>query len=256
MEAQNRIQIFQTTEELAIAAGWFIIEVAKSAVEARGRFVISLSGGHTPEQLYALLSKPPFSDQIPWNKTFVFWGDERFVPSNNEENNAHMARLLLFNRINIPQSNINPIPVGRQPLIAVEEYENTINAFFKNEPPQFDLVLLGLGANGHTASLFPGTDVVSDTTHLVREVYVGEQKMFRITMTASLINQAHNIVFLVTGNEKAGILKTVLTASYQPDKYPAQLIKPVNGNLYWFVDSGAATLLPETIQTMSNGYLK
>jgi 6-phosphogluconolactonase len=248
MEAQNRIQIFQTSEELAIAAGWFIIEVAKSAVEARGRFVISLSGGHTPEQLYALLSKPPFSDQIPWNKTFVFWGDERCVSIDDNDNNAHMARIQLLNHIAIPADHIYPIPVNLQSAIAAGEYESTIKNFFKEEPPRFDLILLGLGINGHTASLFPWNDVVPDNTRLVKEVYVVEQKMFRITMTAPLINHAYNIIFLVSGDDKAEILNKVLTASYQPDKYPAQLIKPVNGNLCWYVDRQAAALLPYDIR--------
>jgi 6-phosphogluconolactonase len=247
MEAQNRIQIFQTSKELAIAAGWFIIEVAKSAVEARGRFVISLSGGHTPEQLYTLLSKPPFSDQIPWNKTFVFWGDERCVPIDDNDNNAHIARIQLLHIV-IPADHIYPIPVNLQSAIAASEYESTIKNFFKEEPPRFDLILLGLGINGHTASLFPWNDVVPDNTRLVKEVYVVEQKMFRITMTAPLINHAYNIIFLVSGDDKAEILNTVLTTSYQPDKYPAQLIKPVNGNLYWYVDSHAAALLPYDIR--------
>ena len=129
MEKQNRIQISPGCEELAIATGWFIIEVAKSAVEARGRFVISLAGGHTPEQVYVLLSKPPFRDHMPWNKTYIFWGDERCVAPDNKDNNAHMARVKLLNHITLPSHHIYPIPVNLQPTEAASKYENTIKSF-------------------------------------------------------------------------------------------------------------------------------
>jgi 6-phosphogluconolactonase len=151
---------------------------------------------------------------------------------------------LLLNQVNIPAANIYPVPVDLPPAEAANEYESTIKKVFDEEPICFDLMLLGLGENGHTASLFPGTDVVFENTRLVKEVYVEEQKMFRITMTAKLINQSYNIMFLLEGDGKAEVLKTILTTPYQPDKYPAQIIKPVNGNLYWFVDKKAAALLP------------
>jgi len=243
MKPQSEIQIFKTSAELAKAAGRLIIDAAKNAINMRDRFVIALSGGHTPGQLYTHLSKPPFRDQIPWDKTFVFWGDERCVPQDDEQSNAHMARTLLLDHIDIPTTNINTVPADLPPIKAAIEYEHTIKKFFGEAPPRFDLIILGLGENGHTASLFPQSDAVYENTSLVREVYVAEQKMFRITMTANLINQARNIVFLIEGENKAEILKTVLTAPYQPDKYPAQLIKPENGNLYWYTDNKAAMLL-------------
>jgi len=245
MEPQNKIQIFQTHEELAEASVKFIIETAKQAIETNGRFVISLSGGHTPERLYTLLSKPPFRDQVQWNKTFVFWGDERCVPPDDKQNNANMARTLLLDLIDIPPLNINAVPVELPPRKAANEYENTLKRFFGKEAPRFDIILLGLGENGHTASLFPDAGIIFESHNWIMEVYVPEQKMFRITMTPDLINQAHNIIFLVEGENKAAILKTVLTADYQPDKFPAQRIKPLNGNLYWFIDSKAAAHLSE-----------
>jgi len=243
MDLQNKIRIFDTEDELTEAAAVFIMNTAKHAVDTRGRFVISLSGGHTPEKLYARLVKPPFHDEMPWSKTFVFWGDERCVPSDDKQNNAHMARTLLLNHVDISSSNINPIPVDMPPAGAAKDYERTIKNLFGEEPPRFDLILLGLGENGHTASLFPNTDVLSEHNHLVKEVFVPEQKMFRITMTADLINLACNIIFLVQGEGKSEILKAVLTDSQPFDKYPAQLVKPVNGNLFWFIDKKAAMLL-------------
>jgi len=243
MSQQNNIRIFDSPEQLTAAAAEFIIAAAAEAIDTKGRFVISLSGGHTPERLYALLASPPYHERINWEKTFVFWGDERCVPADDKDNNAHMARRLLLDHINIPSSNIYAVPTELPPAVAADKYEQAIGAFFKSDTPAFDLILLGLGENGHTASLFPGTDVVFEKTRLVKEVYVAEQHMYRITMTAKLINKAENILFLLEGEGKSQILETVLTAEYQPDVYPAQLIKPVNGHLYWFADKKAGMLL-------------
>ena len=243
MTRQNNVKEYGSELEQAEATARFIILLSEDAVEARGRFVLSLSGGHTPELLYTLLSKPPFCDQMPWSKTFVFWGDERCLPAGDEQNNAHMAKTSLLNKVAIPPLNLYPVRTELPPQEAAMAYENSLKIFFGDAPPQFDLILLGLGENGHTASIFPGSDVIHDTTRLVKEVYVAEQNMYRITMTAKLINEAHNIIFLVAGSSKAQILDTILSAPYQPDKFPAQLIKPVTGQLYWFVDKAAANLL-------------
>jgi 6-phosphogluconolactonase len=248
MDKQNNITVFQSGAELAQAAAELMISVAKHAIETRGRFILSLSGGTTPEYLYTLLAKPPYCNQIPWHKTFVFWGDERFVPSDDKQNNANMAKTLLLDHIDIPSININPIPVDLELGKAAKKYETIIKKFFGEDTLRFDLIFLGLGENGHTASLFPGSDVVFENKRLIRDVYVAEQNMFRITMTPLLINKAHNIIFLVEGGNKSKILKTVLSGSLQPDKFPAQVIKAENGNLYWFVDKKAAALLPAYIE--------
>ena len=242
MNHKNDLRVFETPGLLSEAAAKFIVQLARESISERGRFAIALSGGNTPGKLYALLSTPAFKQQMDWEKTFVFWGDERCVPMNDERNNAFMAKLLLLNNIDIPAANIYPVQVNLPPAEAAEAYEQTLKTFFGKQPTAFDLILLGLGDNGHTASLFPGTTVLHEQKRLVKEVYVVEQQMFRITMTAPFINLANNIVFLVTGKEKAGVLKTVLNGPFEPDKYPAQLIKPVNGNLYWFADKTAANL--------------
>ncbi len=242
MRVENNIRVFET-DELAKAAAEFIINSANEAIDARGKFAISLSGGHTPEKLFTLLATEPYRQQIVWNKTFVFWGDERCVPADDEQNNVRMAKMYLLDKVDIPQSNIFPIPVDIEPSEAAIAYEDSIKQFFGSESPCFDLILLGLGENGHTASLFPGTNVLSEHSHLIKEVYVAEQKMYRITMTADLINQARNIIFLVEGEGKADIFRTVLTGPYEPERLPAQLINPVNGKLFWFVDNKAAVQL-------------
>lgn len=246
INSQNNICIFQTTKDLSKAAAEFMIEISKQAIKKNGRFVVALSGGSTPESLFKLLAKPTYRDLIQWDQTFVFWGDERFVPSDDKRNNSNKAKILLLNQISIPATNIFAIPVDTEPNEAAKEYTKSIKDLFGKEAPIFDLIFLGLGEDGHTASLFPGSDLVFEKNQLVREVYVDEQSMNRITMTPILINQAHHIIFLVEGKNKAEILKTVLSEPSQPSQFPAQIIHPKEGSLYWYLDKSAASLLPVT----------
>jgi 6-phosphogluconolactonase len=243
MNTAYNLQSFQTDDLLFETIANFIIELAHKTIDTKGKFTLVLSGGNTPNQLYTLLASDAFSKRMPWKNTVVFWGDERCVGLEDKLNNAHVAISLLLDKVAIPKSNIFPIPVNLPPAEAAIEYEKQIHSFFGNTTPRFDLILLGMGDNAHTASLFPGTDILQETTRLVKEVYVEEQKMFRITMTAPLINLAHTVVFLLTGKSKAQTLKTVLSVPYQPAIYPVQLIKPIDGKLYWFTDAEAASLL-------------
>ncbi len=237
------INIFPTPQALSEAAARHIIELAKYYIQKNGRFTVSLSGGSTPERLFKLLAQSPYIDQMPWQNTCFFWGDERCVPLDDERNNAYQAIKLLFSKVNIPANNIFRIPTHLPPQAAAAQYEQTIKDFFGNAKPRFDLTLLGMGDDGHTASLFPGTEVLHDTKHLVKEIYIDKVSMHRITMTAPFINQSHHIIFLVTGAGKAEILKTVLQDNHEPELYPAQLIQPVDGTLLWMVDEAAAALL-------------
>lgn len=242
-DKNKEIQVFDTAEQLCDAAAGLILEMADRAVRERGRFLISLSGGRTPEQLYRKLASSPTRERLPWENTYVFWGDERCVPMDNPENNAFVARQVLLSKTGIPAENIFPIPVNLTPAGAAKTYEQAISDFFGHEEPRFDCMLLGMGADAHTASLFPGTMAVHDKEHLVAEQYVEEVQMFRVTMTARLINDSRNIIFLVTGKAKAHALQQVMAAPFDPDKYPAQLIRPTAGKLYWLVDKEAAALL-------------
>jgi 6-phosphogluconolactonase len=243
MNGQYTLERFENGEAFIKAVADFIIAIANKAVAKKEKFTIALSGGNTPNKLYSLLATDAYSKQMPWKNTFVFWGDERCVALSDEQNNAHVAISLLLDKVGIPPLNIFPIPVNLSPAEAAIQYEQTIKSFFGNETPVFDLVLLGLGENAHTASLFPGTEVLNERRHWIKEVYVDEQKMFRVTMTAPLINLANNIAFLLTGKSKAEVVKTVLTAPYEPEKYPAQLIKPINGKLFWLADKDASALI-------------
>jgi 6-phosphogluconolactonase len=236
----NHLEVFPTIDDLNIAAAKFIVDIAKKSIAEKGKFIVSFSGGQTPVKLYSILANSPFREQIEWEKTFVFWGDERCVPPDDDRNNAHQAKKKLLDKVAIPPANIHIIPVDLTPAEAAHKYEKEIKDFFGDEPLQFDLVLLGLGENGHTASLFPGNKLLNEKAEGVREVYVEEEKMSRVTMTAPLINQAHHILFLVSGRNKAEILEHIMWSPYQPEKYPAQLIKPEHGNLRWFADNAAA----------------
>lgn len=234
---------FKTTDDLNKAAAAFIIEAAENAIAARGRFIISLSGGKTPAGLYNLLASTLYKEKLQWKNVYIFWGDERCVPLDDERNNAYQAKKILLDKIEIPAKNIHRIHTNLAPEKAAADYEKEIDIFFKGDEQRFDLILLGLGDNGHTASIFPDTDLVKEKAKGIRAVYVAEEKKFRVSMTVPLINQALNILFLVTGVAKAAILEKVLTGPYQPDNYPAQLIKPVAGLLTWFTDDDAASLL-------------
>jgi 6-phosphogluconolactonase len=247
------ISVFRTIEALNESAAQLFVHLAEKSVMARGRFLLCLSGGNTPKGLYTLLSVNPYRDIIPWKNTFIFWSDERCVPADDERNNARMATEVLLKKIDIPSSNIFPVLVNLNPAEAASNYEQTLRDFFGMKPPRFDLILLGLGENGHTASLFSGTEVLREKSHWVKEVFVEELQRYRITMTATLINKAHNIVFLITGKEKSDILKTVLTAPFQPEKYPIQLIRPEHGEVCWFVDDKAASGLPNELLNFQFG---
>ncbi|HXB13874.1 MAG TPA: 6-phosphogluconolactonase [Bacteroidia bacterium] len=242
--SSNELKVFKTVHALNLAAAKFIIDKANKAVTERGQFVIALSGGQTPMALYSLLAQAPFHEELPWKDATVFWGDERCVPETDTRNNAHQAKSILLDNVDIPISNIHRVPVNLSPAEAASEYEKEIKNYFKGEMPCFDIILLGIGENGHTASLFPNTKVLDEHDEGIRDVYVEVENIFRVTMTAALINRAHNILFLVTGKNKAEIMRALFSDSSPPDKYPAQLIKPCQGQLFWFVDEAAASHLP------------
>ena len=237
----HKISVFNSEEKLSKAAADFIVNLSDKAIAENGKFTIALSGGNTPSKLFELLATPAYNKLINWKQTFVFWGDERCVPANDERNNSFVAKKLLLNNVRIPAENIFAVPVKMQPAKAAHHYEQTLKIFFKSPFPSFDLILLGMGDNGHTASLFPGTEILEETKALVKEVYVKELDMNRVSFTAPLINNAKNILFLVTGKNKASMLHKVLEGKPNIKKYPAQMIKAAKGNkLYWYIDTTAA----------------
>lgn len=238
-----RIDIFPDSNALAKAAGEVFIEIANRSIEEKGRFAVALSGGNTPRIMYHYLNQNELQNRIPWNEIYVFWGDERCVGYNDPANNAHNAFDILLNKVPISQNHIFRIESELPPGKAAEKYEKVLRRFFGDNQPRFDMILLGLGENGHTASLFPGTPVLKETGKWVSPIFVEEQNMYRITLTPVVINQALNTVFLVVGGNKASILKEVLEGDYDPNRLPAQLVNPDHGELRWLVDKEAARLL-------------
>ena len=237
------IRIYSDSEALSRAAAELFTAEARQAVQTRGRFMVALAGGSTPRRTYELLAREPFREMVPWQQMHIFWGDERCVPADDQRNNALMARKALLDHVPVPPGQVHPMACNRSPLEAAAEYEALLRGFFPNGLPRFDLVLLGLGENGHTASLFPGTPVLEEQQRWVAEVYLAEEGLHRLTLTAGAINQAALVIFLVSGSGKAPMLREVLEEARNPRSIPARLIKPVDGELLWLADRDAARLL-------------
>ncbi|UYQ91913.1 6-phosphogluconolactonase [Chitinophaga horti] len=229
----------QLSENLAAWTCNYILET----LQEKELFTFVLSGGSTPKLLYNLLAKEPYAQMIPWNRLHFFWGDERAVPYSDDRNNARMACETLLDKVGVPPENIHVMRTDIEPQAAALEYELLLQEFFKRNARTFDLVLLGMGDDGHTLSLFPGTEVVHEQKAWTKAFFLPAQDMYRITLTAPVVNNAAAIVFLATGNGKALTLQAVIEGEYKPDTYPSQVIRPVNGELHWFIDEAAAGAL-------------
>lgn len=235
--------VFQNPQTVCRELAEWLVSYAADVTRERGRFSIALSGGSTPKRLYELLASDEYRDRVDWQTWHVFWGDERVVPFDDERNNARMAHEALLDHVPIPPKQIHVLRTDVAPESAAAEYETLLRDFFANSPVTFDLVLLGLGDDGHTLSLFPGSEVVEEETAWVRTVFLESQAMFRLTLTAPVVNRAVGVAFLVTGEGKAGVVNAVLHGA--PGQFPAQRIQPLNGNLHWFLDEAAAGDLPK-----------
>jgi 6-phosphogluconolactonase len=246
------IRIFDDFESLSQAAAELFIVQARQSISTCGRFSVALSGGETPRRLYEILAASPYRERIHWDKVHIFWSDERCVPEDDPRSNARLARQTLLNQVPIPGENIHSIRCDLSPDQAAFKYEEELRDFFRVQNPNFHLVLLGLGANGHIASLFPHTPVLYEKEHWVSYVYIPELEMHRVTFTAPLINQANQVVFLVSGLDKASVLEQVLEGPYQPQELPAQLIRPNGAHPIWLVDKAAShKLTDQTDQDIS-----
>jgi 6-phosphogluconolactonase len=238
-----KITITENPANLAQQAAEWIADYAESVLQQRERFTIALSGGSTPKALHELLAKPPLRDRIDWSRVHVFWGDERFVPLTDEKNNARMAFDTLLDHVPVPKSQIHVMQTDLQPEASMTAYEEVLHTYFDNHAHTFDLVLLGMGDDGHTLSLFPGTEVVNEERAWTKAFFLTQQDMYRLTLTAPVVNKAAAVLFLVAGANKADALYEVLHGTYQPDKYPSQRIKPDTNEFVWFVDKAAAAKL-------------
>lgn len=240
------IRMFPSADGLAEAAAQELSAAARTAVAESGRFTVALSGGSTPVRMFRLLARrsgPEGDLELPWDRVHVFWGDERFVPPDHPDSNFRTARLELLSHVPIPEANVHRVrtEIGDAEAAAAA-YETEISRHFRLPPgevPCFDLVFLGLGPEGHTASLFPGTPALSETTRLVTSVWVSKLETYRITLTYPVINAAARVAFLVAGAEKAETLAKVIAGQGDPQELPALGVRPEQGRLYWFVDEAA-----------------
>jgi len=238
------LQIYKEIGELMNAVAETIRKVSQEAVTEQGQFNFVLSGGSSPRRLYEVLASQSYKDKIDWDHTYFFFGDERFVAKNDPQRNSLMAKKVLFDPLKIPASHIFAVDTTGTPCEAAQLYSEAIAAHFQEKPVHFDFILLGLGENAHTASLFPYTSVLEETEATIKPVFVKEVGMYRITMTAPLINQAKHIAFLVFGKDKAEAVYHILQGSKgSPKQYPARLILPKPEKVHWFLDTSAASLL-------------
>lgn len=228
-------------------AGWAAAEfvrLAERSTREKGRFAVALSGGSTPRSLYALLATSAYSRQVPWPDVHLFWGDERCVPPDHAESNYRMAREALLANVEIPTQNIHRMAGEKQPAAAAIEYEQELKAFFRLAPgevPRFDLILLGLGEDGHTASLFPDSDALAETKRLVSANYVAKLNAYRLTLTLPVLNGAAVVLFLVSGASKATVIDEILRGDELSNRFPAARVDPPDGRLVWLITTDAVS---------------
>jgi 6-phosphogluconolactonase len=246
VSSSAEIRTLTTPQELFASAAEHVVYVANEAVTARGRFTIALSGGSTPKSLYNLLATNARTT-LPWEQTLFFWGDERHVPPTDPESNYRMVDEAMLSKVPVPPANVYRMPAENPDAEAVAEtYEQTLRKVFQlgpNDVPQFDLILLGMGPDGHTASLFPGTAGLKEKSRLVVANWVEKLKTYRLSFTLPVINAARSVAFLVSGTDKAPVLKAVLEGNDLGEQYPAKLVHPKDGKLIWFLDRAAASAL-------------
>ncbi|HWD88268.1 MAG TPA: 6-phosphogluconolactonase [Mucilaginibacter sp.] len=238
-----KLNIYDTEDEALEGLAKYFVDTAARSIAEHGQFSVALSGGNSPKKLYELLASPKYKDKVEWQKVHFFFGDERYVPHTDPQSNYLMAKKAILQPLDLSYRQIFPVNTSVSPEEAAARYTNDINLYFAGFEPRFDLVLLGLGDNSHTASLFPHTPVLHDKSASVKEVFLKDQQVYRITMTAPLINLAHHISYLVYGQGKAEAVHHVIEDKTNIEEYPAQLIKPADGDLQWFMDKNAASLL-------------
>ncbi len=238
------IQVFPTLEELSHKAAAIFVDMSKKSIASKEKFSVAVSGGSTPRRFYSLLSSDPYRKRVSWHHVYFFWVDERCVPRDHEDSNFRVVFKTLLSKLSIPEDNINRIKGEAGPEKGAREYEEIIRKFFgKAGLPAFDLIILGIGEDGHIASIFPGSKALKKTAKLVVPVYTEKTQKHRITLTLPVLNNGSRIIILAAGSSKAGILHEILCKSDRMKQYPAGLIQPLRGSILWLVDEEAAALL-------------
>ncbi len=243
MTVRPTVEVFETPAALARAVAEHVVTVGTEAIERRGRFDIALAGGSTPKAAYELLHGPEFRETLDWNLVRFFFGDERCVPPDDTASNYKMAKESLLDPLQILPHAVFRMQGEREPAEAAAAYAEILRKEIGREPV-LDLIMLGMGADGHTASLFPGSDPAAEETVLVRAPWVAKLATFRLTLTPHVINAARNVAIATEGDAKAGALAAVLDGPYAPQTYPIQIVSPRTGTLRWLVDRAAVSKRP------------
>ena len=249
MRTQNReIQIVENAEDVSRTAAEMMASLARQKLQSKDYFAVALSGGSTPKNMFAILANDAdLREQMPWDSVHFFWGDERHVPPDHTDSNYRMTNEAMLSKVPVPAGNIHRIRAENPDAgKAAQDYEQELREFFRLETeqlPAFDCVFLGMGPDGHTASLFPGTEALNERKRFVVSNWVDKFQSYRITLTAPVLNNADLVIFLVSGEEKAEPLRVVLEGKKQTDRFPSQLIEPTQGKLLWLVDRAAARKL-------------
>jgi 6-phosphogluconolactonase len=239
---QPAVRVFPDLDSLSRAAADLIVTLAQRASAGPRRFSMALSGGSTPRTLYALLASPPWKESLPWEGTHVFWADERCVSPDDRDSNYRLAFETVLSRVPLPLANIHRIPGEEGPDRAARTYEDELRFFFGGVVASFDLILLGAGEDGHTASLFPGAPTLAEPARLALPVHLDQPLHSRVTLTLPVLNAADHVLVLAAGRAKAPVVQEIIDNGNRKG-YPAGLVRPASGSLLWMLDRDAASLL-------------
>jgi 6-phosphogluconolactonase len=250
VKANVKVEILPDLMAISQRAVEIFVSLASESISAKGRFAVALSGGSTPKKFYSLLGSRPYRDEIDWSSIHFFWVDERCVSREDEESNFKLAFDHLLSEIPVPERNIHRIKGEKGPDLGTRDYEGKIRNVFRNSQLSgFDLVVLGMGEDGHTASLFPGSEALQETRRHAVAVHPAKSGLDRITLTLPILNNASQVLFLVSGLSKANAVKSVLGREEKKELLPAGLVRPLHGSVTWLIDEEAASLLLEELQT-------
>jgi 6-phosphogluconolactonase len=240
---KKNIHIYPNKEKLVAATTERVVDSIEKAIAENGLCNVALAGGNTPGGVYSMLATNHYQDRVDWNKLHFFWGDERMVSPEHQDSNYRMVRETLLDHVAIPDSNVHRIWGEIAPEQAAEEYSSLLNNHFKTDLPRFDIILLGLGEDGHTASLFPETDAVEEGERHAVAVFVPKLDTWRVTLTLPVLNAASEIYFLVSGRSKSDIIQRIMSIKQPSKEFPATMVNPANGELHWMLDSEAMILI-------------
>jgi 6-phosphogluconolactonase len=245
MQTDRTVIVVENPDELAVRGADLFRQAARDSVRRNGRFHVAVSGGTTPRGMHRLLSRPPYLADVPWSGVHLFWVDERLVPADDPASNYGAARQDLLEKVPLPPAQIHPMTADAPPETAAQNYSQLLAASLRTGPgelPALDLIVLGLGTDGHTASIFPGDAAAVHTDRRVVAVKGGRPDVWRLTLSLPVLNRARRSVFLVSGRDKAEVIRRIFTDPHAED--PAAMIRPVAGSLCWLLDRAAAALLP------------